>query len=129
MGRLRSFAMDGIDFVRARLIGLVAGRPMCGHVLPFILLVAAMLFQSAVLAHGRYDWIAKYVNAVGMNCCGEMDCRDIPDSAAQGLGIGSTITINFHDGPRQVKVNRIYATEDGSAYVCKPGCLFRNAAT
>lgn len=87
----------------------------------------AMLASAAFAGHPEHLWTDKYKNSSGTPCCGETDCYEIEASVSWGARLGDLVPVTNQGVTRQVPVSAIHPSEDGKAYVCWTGCLFRTA--
>lgn len=93
-----------------------------------VVLYVLFILGNIALGHAEAPWLATFVNASGTPCCvdGEHgDCVRITHEQAWSVGIGDYLDLNFRGELRRVLVNSVYATQDGKAYGCLPGCVFK----
>ncbi len=99
-------------------------------------LLLLLLLLAALPAHAQErGWPAKYQNNIGTACCTigqkdddhNWDCTAVPASRAMGLGIGSRITIDLPNGPKEVTINSMHPSETPDFIICGTGCLFTAA--
>lgn len=74
----------------------------------------------------EHEWISKYSNPEGTNCCGEHDTFALTHEEANALAVGDTVTIPTAWGDRTFTVKVIHPTEDpkGLPWITSYGCLF-----
>jgi hypothetical protein len=91
-----------------------------------------MVFYGLARAHPPYDWVTKYDNKRGVNCCDKRDVKWIGCDAAARMRLGDVVTAHFPrdvDG-QEVTISAIYQTEDINQHclITKYGCLFTNVS-
>ena len=97
-----------------------------------LVLLLALLFCQAAFAHGAAEWIqnGRYRNAVGDLCCGERDCKELPDDAVKATDNG--YEVHFWNGTRWINEVVPYSeaqpSPDGHFWRCEWGgtrkCFF-----
>lgn len=101
-------------------------------VLAITLVIGAIDVYGQVGEYGRTptptgDWREGYFNKEGTRCCNAYDCGRIEVETAWQAVVGSVVRVQSqrYGTFRDVKVTTIYPSEDGVAWACFTGCLFR----